>query len=286
MQALLLFIQYYQNLILFLFLELICSLLIVYNNRYYNSLFNDSLNEYSSVVTSRSNNIWEYFNLKDINEELIEENARLNYMLTQRQRQLDKILLQSKNDTNINQVYDFIVSKVVNKSTYKAKNYITIDKGSDNDIEVGMGVITSSGLVGKIAKCSPHFSTVIPLLHTDISVSASVKRNQVIGSIKWEGRDTRYVKMLHVPSHLNIAVGDTILTSGYNAVFPPNILIGTVEKVGLKQDETFYDIDVKLSTNFDNLSYVYVIKNLLKTEQDSLELKTIEKFEGKKNIDE
>lgn len=258
--------------------------MIVFNHRYYNALFFDTLQRYTLNISAQTDNVWEYFNLKNINQDLIEENARLNLMLTAKQKQIDKLIeknLKAK-DTLVSQNYELVVAKVVRQTTHKNKNYVTINKGSIHGLEVGMGVISASGLVGRVVLVSSHYATVISLLHIDMSVSASIRRNGVVGSLQWYPNSTLKAKLLHVPSHLSISVGDTVQTSGYNAVFPPDIPIGIVEKVGQKYDETFYDVDIKLSTHFHQLSYVYVIKNLLQKEQEELEKQTTEKIEGKK----
>jgi len=80
---------------------------------------------------------------------------------------------------------------------------------------------------------------------------------------------------MYVPRHLEVEIGDTILTSGYNTIFPPGVMIGVIKTVNLEEDATsFYSIDIDLATEFDALSYVYVVKNESKAEIDSLEQNT------------
>jgi rod shape-determining protein MreC len=75
----------------------------------------------------------------------------------------------------------------------------------------------------------------------------------------------------HEKKYKKVVKGDTIVTSDYNAVFPPNIPIGIVAKVGVQKDDTFHDIKVMLFTQFTTLQYVYVIKNRLAGQQAKLE---------------
>ncbi len=60
--------------------------------------------------------------------------------------------------------------------------------------------------------------------------------------------------------------------SGFNSVFPPNLLIGVIDDINLQDEMTFYEVNLKLATDFTSLDHVYVIKDLLKPELDSLEL--------------
>ena len=62
-----------------------------------------------------------------------------------------------------------------------------------------------------------------------------------------------------------------MVTSGYSAVFPEGVMIGTIDKVELKKEALFYELTVKLSQDFRKLSFVTVVKSQLKHEQDSLE---------------
>jgi rod shape-determining protein MreC len=107
-------------------------------------------------------------------------------------------------------------------------------------------------------------------------ISSEIKKNNSLGYVQWQGGDPATAKMLDVPRHLNVVEKDTIVTSGYNSTFPAGITIGVVKTVGRKAEETFFDINVQLATGFNQLSYVYVIKNRLKLEQESLERESFE----------
>jgi rod shape-determining protein MreC len=67
-----------------------------------------------------------------------------------------------------------------------------------------------------------------------------------------------------------------VVTSGFNAVFPEGILIGTIAEIHLSPEALTYELSVSLSQDFRKLSYVSVVKSFLKSEQDSLELKVEE----------
>jgi rod shape-determining protein MreC len=134
-----------------------------------------------------------------------------------------------------------------------------------------MGVITSNGVVGRIKTCSAHFSTVVSVLHLDLLVSAQLLRNHQVGSIRWGGENTRQVILREVPRDVEVQAGDTVLTSQYNTVYPPGILIGKVKQFSSRPDETFHQIEVSLSTDFHSLTHVYVVDNKMRQEQETLE---------------
>jgi rod shape-determining protein MreC len=134
-----------------------------------------------------------------------------------------------------------------------------------------MAVISSTGVVGKVMSCTPDLSLIVSVLHTGNNVSAKIKSTGELGYIKWAGYQSEVADLQDVSKYKKVVKGDTIVTSDYNAVFPPNIPIGIVAKVGLEKDETFHDIKVMLLTHFSTLKYVYVIKNKLSAQQALLE---------------
>ncbi len=85
-----------------------------------------------------------------------------------------------------------------------------------------------------------------------------------------DGRDPAQVRLREIPTHVTVMPGDTVVTSGYSAIFPPNLMIGVVNSV--KPGEgNFYDIIVSLSTNFRNIYHVNVISNFQRQERKELE---------------
>jgi len=273
MQGLILFIYRFRAFLIFILLEIFSGWLIVKNNSYQSTAFFHTSNRYAANILLVSNQLNEYLNLRKENNLLAQENAQLRnlYLLAQQKAEAPK---DYKIDSSFHaRKYIFIPAKVINNSTRNVRNYLTIDKGLADGIEPGMGVITNNGIVGRIKTCSDHFSTVVSLLHVDILVSAQIKKNKVVGSVKWDGSNARQISLREVPKDINVSIGDTIITSQYNSVFPPNIIIGRVKKIGSRPDETFHDIDLSLAADFYSLNYVYVVENKTRKEQDILEKK-------------
>ncbi len=173
--------------------------------------------------------------------------------------------------------YDFVSAKVVNNSIAQFKNYITINRGKDAGIRPGMAVISVFGAIGKVKSVSEHFSVLISMLNIDEQVSSVLKRTGNFGTSQWDGTDPRVVNLLYIPRHVQPVIGDTVVTSGYNGVFPSGILVGIVKDVKLKEEALFYDIRVELAQDFRRLSFVKIVKSNLKNEQDSLETITVGK---------
>jgi rod shape-determining protein MreC len=153
-------------------------------------------------------------------------------------------------------------------------NYLTLDKGKLDEISEGMGVIGPEGVVGRVYSVSDHFSLVISLLHSESLISSIVKRENILCSTSWDGRSPQSANLLHVPRHFHPEVGDSVVTSSFNAIYPPGVMIGTIESVEIDEGATFYEIGIDLATDFNSLSTVYVLYDSLRSERAALEAQT------------
>jgi rod shape-determining protein MreC len=273
MDRLLHFIYQYRAFFTFLFLELFCAWLVVENNKYQSTEFFNSSNRVAANLIRSSQGVREYFSLQNINADLAEENAMLRSRLEQK-IQTSEILQLQQLDSGIINRFDYVSAKVINNSTQSFKNYITVNKGRLDGLAPGMGVISSHGAVGKVKSVSDHYAVLISLLNTDEQLSSTIKRTGYFGTIQWGGTNPRLADLHYIPRHVDPQVGDTIVTSGYNAVFPENILVGTIASVNLSKEAPFYDIKVELAQDFAKLAFVEIIRSHLKKEQDSLETVT------------
>ncbi len=293
MHSLLSFIFRYRASVLFVILEVLSAYFIVNNNAYHQAAVINSSNRLIASVLNTSNSVTTYFSLAEVNSKLSEENAKLREILHNGLQPeginnlSDSLAIEALAEDSVNIVaaaktrrdslrlkqYLFIPAKVVDNTVYHAKNYVTINKGLADGIEKDMGVICPDGVVGKVKDVSQHFAVISSLLHTDMYISALIKRSNTLGSVQWSGKNPAIANLNDIPVHINIITGDTIVTSGYSGIYPPGTIIGTVGEVRPEEDAAFYDIDVKLSTEFQELSYVYVVKNRLRHEKDSLKLK-------------
>lgn len=268
MQRLFLFLLNNRAFISFAILEVFCSWLIIQNNQYQSASFFNSSNQLAATMMMASNDIKSYFFLAQVNQQLSEENARLREQLNLT-RQGQPVL--ATDDLPNTPRLEYKAANIINKTTNRFRNYLTIDKGLSSGIEPGLGVIGPNGVVGKIKASSNRFSTVISVLNTEVLVSSLITRSNTFCTTNWDGRDPQYSNLLYVPRHVQLSVGDTVITSGYNAIFPEGIPIGRIEEIHINDEATFYDIRVKLSTDFFSLATVYVVQSPARIEIDSLE---------------
>ena len=266
------FLFQYRAFITFLSLEILCAWLWVESSQYQNTKFFNSSNRVAAGIMGTAQGIREYESLRHTNQELSDENAQLRTLLNRLNEQSE--ISTRTLDTLVR--YEFVSARVINNSVAQFKNFITINRGEDAGLRPGMAVISTAGAIGKVKSVSPHFAVITSILNIDEQVSSVLKRTGNFGTIQWEGTDPRIANLLYVPRHVRPAAGDSVVTSGYNAVFPEGILIGKVKKVSLDKEALFYDIQVELAQDFNSLYYVRIVKSGLKSELDSLESVTID----------
>ena len=148
---------------------------------------------------------------------------------------------------------------------------MTLNRGSVHGIKPNMGIIGGDGVVGVVKDVSEHFCTAVPLINTSFRVSGRLKSNMNFGPVEWKGSDYRYTYLGDIPRHVEITIGDTVVTDSRSQVFPQGILIGTVESFDLQEDQNFNELKLKVSTDFSSLDHVYIIKDMMKLELQELE---------------
>lgn len=273
MRSLAVFFYRNVNLFLFLLLEGFCLYLLFSNNNFHRASFISSSNRIAGDIFTTVNNTREYFYLKEANANLADENARLRGMLKDAYNRVntkDFVV----NDTLHKLQYKYITAKIVNNSVNKRNNFLTLNIGSKQGVTAKMGVITSNGIIGFTKQVSENYTSVLSILNKDAKTSASLKNNGNFGSLYWEGGDYRFATLADIPAYVEVKAGDTVVTNQYSSMFPDNLMIGTIDKVYIKPGENFYTLKVKLSANLKNVTYVYVIKDLLREEKVELENKT------------
>ncbi len=272
MRNLIFFLYKYYTFVLFVTLELFSFIILFRYNNYQRASFLNYTGSVASGFYQTVNSTSNYFNLSRINDSLLAENARLRSQMINSYYQ-SGFTQTSINDTVYKQQYTYISANVVNNSVTKRNNYITIDKGSLHGIENDMAVIGSNGVVGIVTGVSSHFSTIRSALNSNTKISCMIKKNNAFGSLEWNGDDPKFSSLKYVNKHVPITGNDEIVTSNYSTLFPEGIPVGRIFSHALDAGDNFHVIKVELYTDFATLKNVYVIKNILKAEQQQLESK-------------
>lgn len=270
MRNLLIFISKYNAFFLFLIFEVTSLIIYIKYNSFQKATFINSSNEVTGNIYGRVNKLNQYLALRDVNDSLVQENARLRGQLASA-FYADTNVKHTVTDTIYHQQYTYVAARVINNSVNRANNYITINRGSNAGIAKDMGVICSSGVVGMVVSVSPHFATVRSFLHKDTKVSAMLVDTKDIGSMIWsEDLGPNTGLLIDVPNHVKPRLGEQVVTSGFS-LWPAGIPIGKISNLKAKGGGFFLNMEVALAVDFSRLQYVYVVNNKLALEQANME---------------
>ena len=148
---------------------------------------------------------------------------------------------------------------VISRDPHGLGSWIEIDKGKNFDLETGMPVIVSDGiLIGKIGEVYSGSAQVLLVSNPQNLVNAMDLQTGAKGIVRGEYQLGSVMDMVLQADTLN--VGDDVVTSGSSELFPKGLLIGKVEKVGLSGDGLFQQAFISLPVQFFRLQTVFVIK--------------------------
>ena len=263
MHNLIRFIKLNQFLLLFLIIEGFSVFLLLSNNSYQANKIVNYSTQYTSLIRNYSHSFTDYVSLKQTNEYLVAENAKLHSVLKHEESFHDSILVKNK-------LFSYQSAKIINNSISKRNNFITLNKGEKHGIKQGMGVVTHQGVIGIIHSVSKNYSIAISLLHRKSSLGIKLIKNNHNGILKWNGFNYRTANITNFPSYIELNRGDTIITNSHSIVFPEGISIGSITDLE-KDKEGYYNVEITFFEDFNQLNFVYVIHSTKGEEQIMLE---------------
>lgn len=285
MKNLLEFLQRHFHWILFVVLEVLSIMLVLRHNSYQSSVWFSSANALTGRIYEWSSAVETFFSLTKVNEELVRRNFYQERQLSQLRRlygeATDKATPSEQEALDRLEQYDIIPAKVVTSELHLNNNLLTIDKGSDDGVEAGMGVACGQGVVGVVHMTSSHYSIVIPVLNVKSSrISCAIRNRGYFGVLRWDGKDAGVAYVEDIPRHARFKRGEWVETNGYSSIFPPGVLVGQIREVYNSRDGLSYRLKVRLSTDFGRLRDVLVINDktiservrLMQSARDSLKL--------------
>ena len=250
--------------IVFLVLIIISFSFIINRNFFQNSKFNFFTNNIIASINNQTKQINNYLNLKSHNTRLIRENLVLKMQLSS--------VAKDSNSNYKSGNYNYNVADVISNSIKYSRNYLIINKGSNDSVKLDDGLVTENGIIGIISKVSPKYSTAISILNSDIKINSKIKRSDHFGSPQWNGKNHKIMTLYDIPKSANIKINDSVVSGGMSFIFQKDIPIGKVKNIELKEDSNYYVIDVELFEDLSSLSSVYITSNYDKNELETLKI--------------
>ena len=209
-----------------------------------------------------SESISDYASLRTENRHLAEEILRLTETITRLEEEAAAAAARDSADytTAWRGKYEFIPAEVIKNSVNKQHNYLIIGKGSDDGVRPQTGIITSRGVIGIVDAVSRHYSYAISFLNSDSSISARSGKDGAAGPMAWDGKGSGNALLREIPLQVKFEEGDTVYTSGFSTIFPPDIPIGRITGSRIVNGATF-EIKVSLFQDFSSVRHVCLVRN-------------------------
>jgi rod shape-determining protein MreC len=150
-----------------------------------------------------------------------------------------------------------VAAEIIGKDPSAWFKTVLIDKGSAHGLERGMPAVTSLGVVGQIVDVSGHQSRLMLIIDRNSAADALVQRTRARGVLKGTSEDECYLD--YVMPEDDVRVGDHVVSSGFDGVYPKGLLLGTVSAVDFQGADFFKNIQITPAVNFDKLEEVLVI---------------------------
>ncbi len=208
--------------------------------------------------------IWRhYFALRNTtkdNEELRRENDALKLQVSQLQgkaAEADRLAL-LLNFRQSHAAVPMVAARVIGGSAGIASQTIELDRGERDGIRKNMGVITPDGVVGKVVEAYPNTAQVLLLTDKESGVGAMLADSRIQSPVGGTGEPL--LTMKYVPNDDDVSMGERVITSGMDRIFPRDLPVGTIAEI--KAGNPFKQIRIKPAANLQRLEEVLVLLTL------------------------
>jgi rod shape-determining protein MreC len=273
MQNLIRLIQKYLLVIVFLVLQIICfTFIITGNNRFHRASIANSSNDIVGSIYDWSHSFTEYFSLREQNNILLQENAKLQEQLLALLNKNELDTLVKIQDTLLHIDYSLQGVSVINSTLNLRKNYLTVNGGKNLKIKEDMAVIGQKGVIGYTIAISESYAVVMPIINENFKLSVTHVNSNSFGLINWFPEDGyQNASVIDIPISVPVALGDSLVTRGSDAMFPKGILVGIVISVDNETGESFQQVKIKLAEDFSIINKVKVVNYIKQQEIFQLE---------------
>ncbi len=266
-----LFLKKIYVLFLFIILELLSLRYYASGTDYTSARLLSFSNRWTGSIHESIRNAGHYFTLGAENRALSAEVAGLRNRLAQYEDNAAATPLPE----GIIPTYQYLPARVIGNTTTRQQNFLTVDRGLRDDVEADMAVISPGGaIVGYVLACSDKFASCISVLNVNFRTSGKFKNAPWVGSVWWDGHNSSFVNLSDISREAVLVKGDTVVTSHYSSIFPPDMLIGTIEDWKTNDQTYSYDVRLKLLAPVSSLREVTLVRYTDSVERSELEHST------------
>jgi rod shape-determining protein MreC len=153
--------------------------------------------------------------------------------------------------------YRHVAANVISRDPSLWFRRLTIDRGTLDGVKLNMPVVTRTGIVGRIIQVGPNFAQVQLITDRHAGVGAILQQSREPGEVR--GLDDARCELKNVPASVSVQLGEAIVTTGWDGIYPKGLMVGTVERIESDPNAPWHKIIVNPSAQVDRLEAVYVI---------------------------
>lgn len=223
-------------------------------------LVQNGYSSFSSGVRGTTAMYLNLINIKKQNRVLTEENSELRAQLgalTELKLENERLnnLLNFSQKTKMN----LLTAKVIGRDLFADHQSITINRGTRDGVLRNMAAITTGGVVGYVFRVEPFTAQILLLVDRYAVIDAIVQRSRARGIVEGSGPETTRLRYLNRSD--DVQMGDLVVTSGLDNIFPKGFPIGTVTSVAKSRYGMTQDVEMKPVINASILEELFVVTN-------------------------
>jgi len=229
------------------------------------SLFQNAFTSIGTTFSNTANSIQKLYELQHKYDDL----SKLVQIYQSRQIDLEQLRNENDNLKNLLQFksainYQTIAAKVIATSPGTLFTTYTLDKGFNDGISTGMPVVAVqdniTGLVGKISATSPYTCQIQPVYSDDFYIAARMSSSRYEGLVHGAGTsNSLFMQFVDTQAQTAMAIGEPVMTSSNNSIYPEGLRIGTVAAINARPYENSLELELKPAVQFSKLEYAFVI---------------------------
>ena len=263
MRNIILLIQKYRNFLFFLLLEFISLFfLFSFRNSYHHYNYLSSSNSISSSLYNFQYNMFSYFSLREINNDLLKENSSLKNQIFNRDMVVGRKFIKSEN-TIYQKNFLFKEVKVINSQFKYYENFLIVNSGKKSGVKEKMGLIGTKGVLGVVKNVTDNYATIRPLINPNFGLKVLHENSNSWGDLLWVPEENNYQNILvkNIPSYSKVKLGDYFITSGAEGLFPEGVKVGKVIEIKENKEQQTLDIKLKNEEDFSRTKIGFVVFN-------------------------
>lgn len=263
MRNIILLIQKYRNFLFFLFLEFI-SLFFLFSSRnsYHHYNYLSSSNSITSSLYNFQYNMFSYFYLREVNNDLLKENSNLKNQVLNRDLVVGRKFIKY-DDIIYQKNFFFKEVKVINSQFKYYENFLIINAGKKSGVKEKMGMIGTKGVLGIVKNVTDNYATIRPLINPNFGLKVLHENTNSWGDLIWIPEDNNFqnIFVTNIPIYTKVKLGDYFITSGAEGLFPRGLKVGKVIEIKENIEQQTLDIKLKNEEDFSRTKIGFVVFN-------------------------